>query len=96
MTAAEDEGFDDEVAAGNLRLIRDAYDKATKKPTDFVERMARHKSKSIISWTKAREENDFSIFRDDLAEMIELCRELAEYLGYEDNPYDALLDIYES
>ena len=96
LTAAEAEGFDDEVAAGNLRLIRDAYDKATKKPTDFVERMARHKSKSIISWTKAREENDFSIFRDDLAEMIELCRELAEYLGYEDNPYDALLDIYES
>ena len=96
LAAAEAEGSDDEVAAGNLRLIRDAYDKATKKPTDFGERMARHKSKSIISWTKAREENDFSIFRDDLAEMIELCRELAEYLGYEDNPYDALLDIYES
>ena len=81
LAAAEAEGSDDEVAAGNLRLIRDAYDKATKKPTDFVARMARHKSKSIISWTKAREENDFSIFRDDLAEMIELCRELAEYLG---------------
>ena len=80
LAAAEAEGSDDEVAAGNLRLIRDAYDKATKKPTDFVERMARHKSKSIISWTKAREENDFSIFRDDLAEMIELCRELGEYL----------------
>ena len=28
--------------------------------------------------------------------MIDLCRELAGYLGYEDNPYDALLDIYES
>jgi len=96
LAAAEAEGADDEVAAGNLRLIRDAYDKATKKPTDFVERMARHKSKSIVSWTKAREENDFSIFRDDLAEMIDLCRELAGYLGYEDNPYDALLDIYES
>ena len=43
-----------------------------------------------------REKNDFSIFRDDLAEMIELNRELAGYLGYEENPYDALLDIYES
>ena len=96
LAAAEAEGADDEVAAGNLRLLRDAYDKATKKPTDFVERFARHKSKSIVSWTKAREENDFSIFRDDLAEMIDLCRELAGYLGYEDNPYDALLDIYES
>ena len=96
LTAAEAEGTDDEVAAGNLRLIRDAYDKATKKPADFVERFARHKSKSIISWTEAREKNDFSIFRDDLAEMIELNRELAGYLGYEENPYDALLDFYES
>lgn len=96
LDAAEVEGAADEIAAGNLRLIRDAYDKATKKPADFVERFARHKSKSIISWTEAREKNDFSIFRDDLAEMIELNRELAGYLGYEENPYDALLDIYES
>ena len=96
LVAAEAEGTDDEVAAGNLRLIRDAYDKATKKPADFVERFARHKSKSIVSWAEAREKNDFSIFRDDLAEMIDLNRELAGYLGYEDNPYDALLDIYES
>ena len=96
LAAAESEGAGDEVAAGNLRLIRDAYDKATKKPADFVERFARHKSKSIVSWAEAREKNDFSIFRDDLAEMIELNRELAEYLGYDDNPYDALLDIYES
>ena len=49
LSAAEAEGADDEVAAGNLRLIRDAYDKATKKPADFVERFARHKSKSIVS-----------------------------------------------
>ena len=82
LAAAEMEDVGEEIAAGNLRLIRDAYDKATKKPADFVERFARHKSKSIGSWTEAREKNDFSIFRDDLAEMIELNRELAGYLGY--------------
>lgn len=96
LSAAEAEGPQDEVAAGNLRLMRDAYDKATKKPAEFVERFARHKSRALVSWTEAREKNDFSIFRDDLAEMIELSRELAGYLGYEENPYDALLDIYES
>ena len=36
LAAAEAEGAGDEVAAGNLRLIRDAYDKATKKPIDMV------------------------------------------------------------
>ncbi|MEC9119511.1 MAG: carboxypeptidase M32, partial [Candidatus Thermoplasmatota archaeon] len=91
----EDDGTDS-VRAGNLRLMRDAYDKATKQSSEFVERMARHKSKSIISWTEAREKNDFSIFRDDLATMIELVRELADLLGYENEKYDALLDLYES
>ena len=91
----EDDGTDS-VRSGNLRLMRDAYDKATKQSSEFVERMARHKSKSIISWTEAREKNDFSIFRDDLATMIDLVRELAELLGYENEKYDALLDLYES
>ncbi len=91
----EDDGLDS-VRTGNLRLIRDAYDKATKQPSEFVERVARHKSKSIVSWTEAREKNDFSIFRDDLATMIDLARELADLLGYENLRYDALLDLYES
>ena len=86
----------DEVEIGNLRIIRDSYDKATKKPTEFVEEMARHTSKSIISWTEAREKDDFSIFRDDLAKMLDMARQLTEYLGYDENPYDALLDLYES
>ncbi|MAE38153.1 MAG: carboxypeptidase M32, partial [Euryarchaeota archaeon] len=66
------------------------------KPTEFVEEKARHTSKCIVSWTEAREKNDFSIFRDDLAKMIDMSRELAGYLGYDANPYDALLDLYES
>ena len=96
LTTAEAEVGDDEVQQGNLRIIRDSYDKATKKPTEFVEEKARHTSKCIVSWTEAREKNDFSIFRDDLAKMIDMSRELAGYLGYDDNPYDALLDLYES
>ncbi len=96
LAAAESEMNGSEVEQGNLRIIRDSYDKATKKPPEFVEEFARHRSKSIVTWTEAREKNDFSIFRDDLAKMIDMSRELAGYLGYEDNPYDALLDLYES
>ena len=63
-----------DIESANVREIQRSYDKATKKPTEFVEEKARHTSKSIVSWTEAREKNDFSIFRDDLAEMIELNR----------------------
>ena len=85
-----------DVQAANVRLARDSYDKATKLPTEFVEEMAKHKSQSLISWQKARAEDDFSIFRDDLAKMVDLARQKADYLGYEELRYDALLDIYES
>jgi carboxypeptidase Taq len=86
----------DEIQIGNIRLARDSYNKATKLPTDFVAEMAKHKSKSQISWTKARAENDFSIFRDDLVKMVEMARKKADYLGYDEVRYDALLDLYES
>ncbi|MEC7700633.1 MAG: carboxypeptidase M32, partial [Candidatus Thermoplasmatota archaeon] len=56
----------DDVQAANVRLARESYDKATKLPTDFVEEMAKHRSKSLVSWTEARAKDDFSIFRDNL------------------------------
>ena len=85
-----------EIERGNLRLIRNSYNKATKLPTEFVIEISKHRSKAMITWTKARAENDFSIFRDDLKKMIDLVRQEADYLGYDELRYDALLDNYES
>ena len=89
------DGLDD-VQAANVRLARESYDKATKLPTEFVEEMAKHRSKAQISWSEARAKDDFSIFRDNLAKSIDLARRKADYLGYDELRYDALLDIYES
>ena len=86
----------DDVQAANVRLARESYDKATKLPTEFVEEMAKHRSRAQISWSEARAKDDFSIFRDDLAKSIDLARRKADYLGYDELRYDALLDIYES
>ena len=63
------EGLDslDDIQTANVRLARESYDKATRLPTEFVSELAKHNSKSLISWTEARRNNDFSIFRDDLA-----------------------------
>ena len=85
-----------DVQTANIRLARESYDKATKLPTEFVEEMAKHRSKAQISWSEARAKDDFSIFRDNLAKSIDLARRKADYLGYDGLRYDALLDIYES
>ena len=85
-----------EIQKGNVRLTRDSYNKATKLPTEFVAEMAKHKSKSQITWTEARAKNDFSLFRDDLVKMVEMSRKKADYLGFQEVRYDALLDLYES
>ena len=86
----------DDVQAANIRLARESYDKATKLPTEFVAEMAKHRSESLVSWTEARAKDDFSIFRDDLAKSIDLARQKADYLGFDELRYDALLDIYET
>lgn len=46
-------------------------------------------------WRNARAANDFSSFAPLLAEIVSLSREMIDYLGYAEHPYDALLDDYE-
>ena len=96
ISQLESENGLDDVEMANVRLARESYDRATKLPTEFVEEMAKHRSRAQISWTEARASDDFSIFRDDLAKAVELARAKADYLGYDALRYDALLDLYET
>ena len=71
------------------------YDLATKLPEAFVADMAEHQSKAYQAWTAARAAARFADFQPSLEKMVDLLRRKADYLGYEDTPYDALLDEYE-
>ena len=44
---------------------------------------------------KARSKNDFKTFEPKLKKLVELKRKEAELLGYENHPYNALLNLYE-
>ena len=46
-------------------------------------------------WAEAKENRAFSQFLPNLRTVLSLKREEAEYLGYRDSPYNALLDVYE-
>ncbi len=71
------------------------YKLAAALPPDFVGELAEHASQSAQVWQEARKRDDFSHFQPYLQKMVKLQKQKAEYLGYEDKPLDALLDLYE-
>src|SRR5450759_639533 len=77
------------------RIARRDYEQERKVPSSLVAEIEMHSARAYAAWTKAREENDFAAFAPYLEKTIELSRRVAEHLGYEDQLYDALLDIYE-
>jgi carboxypeptidase Taq len=95
--AAELDGADyDSNEASLIRLLRRNYDDARKLPAEFVARSTEISGKAREAWVKARAEDDFPLFRPWLEQVVELCQEMAELYGYEDEKYDALLDKYET
>lgn len=79
-----------------LRVAKRNYDRATKLPSRLVSDISRATSLSQPAWQEAREEADWQIFAPHLEKIVALQRETAEHLGYEEHPYDALLDLYET
>jgi carboxypeptidase Taq len=78
-----------------VEVSRRDYEQATRLPTDFVADFTRTTSLAHEVWAKARQDNDYESFRPELEKIVELCIQRAEYLGYEDHIYDALLDQFE-
>ena len=78
----------------NLRLWRRQYEMQSKLPADFVEKEAAAISEAYTAWEKARETNDLDLFLPHMKQVFDLEKQRAEYIGYEEHPYDALLDQY--
>lgn len=75
--------------------VRAAVEMFDRIPANLVQALAEHKSDAQQAWEAAREANDFMYFAPALAQMVALNKQLADAIGYETNPYDALLTLYE-
>ena len=78
-----------------LRVLRRDYDQETKLPTDLVESLTRESMLAHEVWVDARKNDDFKTFAPTLQKLLDLVRRQADCLGYDETPYDALLDRYE-
>ena len=85
----------DEPSRSLLREVWRDYSRAKKLPSDFVVKLSRECSLAQQVWAEAKENHSFSQFLPNLRTVLSLKREEAEYLGYRDSPYNALLDVYE-
>lgn len=80
---------------GLIRILSREYFRNIKLPEQFVASFARLTSEALPVWIAARKEDDFTLFQPCLEKIVAMSREKADYLGYEEHPYDSLLDLYE-
>ena len=80
---------------GVVRVLKRSIKIAKAFPPEFVREMSEVRSKATMAWAEAKQKNDFKLFEPYLDKIIELSRKAADYLGYDEYPYDALLDLYE-
>jgi carboxypeptidase Taq len=83
------------VSAVNIREWRRSYDRAVKIPEDLAVALAHAGAEGQSVWERARPHNDWPLFNPYLERIVDLKRQQAEAVGYEQEPYDALLDDYE-
>jgi carboxypeptidase Taq len=94
LAACESEQFEGAFATLVIEARRD-HERATKIPARLTMALAEAESKGLADWQRARAADDFSIFRDSLACIVDLVGEKADCLADGRPRYDALLDLYE-
>jgi carboxypeptidase Taq len=80
---------------GVVRVLARSLDFYEKIPSDFLDKFENLTNTATVIWREAKEKNNFKLFEPSLSKIFSMNREMAEYLGYENSPYDALLDQYE-
>lgn len=79
----------------NIRETKRVVDIERKLPPEYVAEMTQASTMGYSTWVEARPKNDFKAVEPYLEKIVELSRKRADLVGYEEHPYDALLDMYE-
>jgi carboxypeptidase Taq len=85
----------DDMETGVVRSLRRSLDYYLRVPPELVDEIQRVTTEATVVWRTARKKSDFKLFSPHLDKIIRLQRKVAEKLGYERHPYNALLDLYE-
>src|SRR5919197_6342669 len=80
---------------GIVRVLNREITKQIKIPKELTEAESLERIRGNMAWRHAREKSVFMMYAPHLKKMIEIKKQIAEKIGYEKHPYDALLDTFE-
>lgn len=83
------------VANANIREWRRVYNRLTKIPARLATETVRAGALAEAAWEESRPTNDWARFKPFLERVVELKREEAHAVGFEHEPYEALLAEHE-
>lgn len=93
---AEVAGLDhDSDEASLVRVTRRDLEDLTRLPASLVADIARAATRAQPVWREARARSEWSLFAPAMRTTVDLSRRVADALGYEERPYDALIRLYE-
>lgn len=85
-----------EVMNKEIKLVLKDVNRIALLPKEFYIKMQEVYSAGEIKWRKAKQENDYSLFKDTLKEIVDITKQAYTYYNPNMNLYDAMLDDYET
>ncbi len=79
----------------NVYLIKRAYERETKVPSDFVSEFTKQSVITQEMWKKARASNDFESYEPYLEKILSMGKQYAKYIDPNKDPYNVMLDFFE-
>ena len=78
-----------------IRVLAREHRRRKAIPPDLYEQFVITTSKAQAIWQEAKRKSEFELFRPYLEKIVDFVRRFAELIGYEENPYDALIEEFE-
>jgi carboxypeptidase Taq len=85
----------DPIISLSLKECQKEYDRNTKIPENEYSEYVVLQSKAETIWEQAKEENNFNLFQPYLEKLVSYNQKFVQYWGFNENPYNTLLDMYE-
>lgn len=78
-----------------IKALKKNYEEISKIPEEEYKEYVKLTALSYSAWEDAKNKSDFSIFEPYLEKVVSFKKKFADYYGYKENRYDALLNEYE-